>query len=79
MGTVFLITLRVFVSKVHSLSSGKVAATPILKSVAPQFSPFFSNLQSRCTLTRQFSPKVAHKGETFKEKITAIYCLCIVG
>ena len=28
------------VSKVHSLSSGKVAATPILKSVTSQFSPF---------------------------------------
>ena len=27
-------------SKVHSLSSGKVAATPILKSVPSQFSPF---------------------------------------
>ena len=26
-------------SKVHSLSSGKVAATPILKSVPSQFSP----------------------------------------
>ena len=26
--------------KVHSLSSGKVAATPILKSVPSQFSPF---------------------------------------
>ena len=28
------------ISKVHSLSSGKVAATPILKSVPSQFSPF---------------------------------------
>ena len=26
--------------KVHSLSSGNVAATPILKSVPSQFSPF---------------------------------------
>ena len=26
--------------KVHSLSSGKVAATPILKSIPSQFSPF---------------------------------------
>ena len=29
-----------FVSIVHSLSSGKVAATPILKSVPSKFSPF---------------------------------------
>ena len=26
--------------KVHSLNSGKVAATPILKSIPSQFSPF---------------------------------------
>ena len=52
---------------VHSLSSGKVAATPILKSV----NLLFSKLQSRGTLTRQFSPKVAHKDRD-KEKITAI-------
>ena len=29
-----------FRHKVHSLSSGKVAATPILKSIPSQFSPF---------------------------------------
>ena len=64
--------------KVHSLSSGKGEATPILKSILWQFSPFiFSKLQSRCTLKRQFSPKVAHKGKD-KEKITAIYCTGMV-
>ena len=60
--------------EVHSLSSGKVTAAPVLKSVPSQFSLLSSKLQSRCTLTRQFSPKVAHKGR-HKEKITAIYCL----
>ena len=52
------------IGKVHSLNSGKVAATPILKSVPSQFSPLFSKLQSRCTLTRQFSPKSPTKVET---------------
>ena len=32
--------LEVFLGKVHSLSSGKVAVTTILKSVPSQFSPF---------------------------------------
>ena len=41
---------------VHSLKSGKVAATPILKPVPSQFSPLFSKLKSCCTLTRQLSP-----------------------
>ena len=59
---------------VHSLSSGKVATTPILKSVPSHFRLLFSKLQSRGTLTRQFSPKVAHKGRD-KKKITTIYCL----
>ena len=63
-----------FTGRVHSLSSGKVAATPILKSVPSQFRLLFSKLQSRCTITRQFSSKVAHKSRD-KEKITAIYCL----
>ena len=62
---------------VHSLSSGKVAATPILKSVHRNFRLLFSKLQSRGTLTRQFSSKVAHK-DGDKEKITAIYCLWMV-
>ena len=39
---------------------------------------FYSlKLQSHCTLTRQFSPKVAHKGRD-KEKITPIYYLWMV-
>ena len=64
--------------KVYSLNSGKVEATPILKSVPSQFSPFILFYSFiRCTLTRQFSPKVAHKGRD-KEKITAIYCLWMV-
>ena len=32
--------LQNYIGKVHSLSSGKVAETPILKSVPSQFSPF---------------------------------------
>ena len=63
---------RAWYGIVHSLSSGKVATTPILKSVPSQFSPFIR------TLTRQFSPKVAHKNGD-KEKITAIYCLWMVN
>ena len=66
-----------FVRTVHLLSSGKVAATSILKSVPSQFCLLFSKLQSRCMLTRQLLPKVAHKGR-HKEKITAIYCLWMV-
>ena len=41
------------------------------------FAFLFSKLQSRGTLTRQFSPKVAHKDRD-KEKITAIYFLWMV-
>ena len=63
--------------KVHSLSSGRVAATPILNPSHRNFRLLFSKLQYRCTLTRQFSPNVAHKGGD-KEKITAIYCLWMV-
>ena len=51
---------------VHSLSSSKVAATPILKSVQSQFSP-----------VAEFSPKVTQKGKS-KKKITAIYCLWMI-
>ena len=63
--------------KVHSLSSGKVAATPILKSVPLQFSLLFSKLQSRFTLPRHVSPKVSHNGGD-KERITAIYYFWMV-
>ena len=60
--------------KVHSLSYGKVLATPILKSFHCNFRLLFSKLTFRGTLKIQFSPKVAHKGKD-KEKITAIYRL----
>ena len=40
-------------------------------------SSLFSKLESRCTLTRQFSFKVAHE-DSDKKKITAIYCVWMV-
>ena len=61
------------IGRVHSLNSGKVAATPSENPYHPNFRLLFSKLQSRCTLTRQYSPKVAHKSRD-NEKITTIYC-----
>ena len=37
---IITVGLKMDSGKVHSLSSGKVAATPILKSFPSQFSPF---------------------------------------
>ena len=47
--------------RVNSLNSGKVATTPILTSVLTSVRLLFSKLQSRCTLTGQFSPNIAQK------------------
>ena len=49
----------------------------ILKSGPSQICLLFCKLQSRCMLTRQFSPKVANKDRD-KEKTITIYCLWMV-
>ena len=51
--------------KVHSLSSGKIAATPILKSVPSQFSRFFSlNYSLTARLQDNSRPESPTKVET---------------
>ena len=53
--------------KVHSLSSGKVAVTPILKSVSSQFSPFAFhslNYSFAARLQDNSRPKLPTKVET---------------
>ena len=62
--------LRKALESSESVEQNQSAKSPFTKL----FLPF---IQSRCTLTRQFSPKVTHKGGD-KEKITAIHCLWMV-
>ena len=60
--------------RVHSLSSGKVAATPILKSVPSQFSPFILEitvlLHAYKTILAQSRPQKLRQRENYSNLLS---------